>query len=434
MSLRNLTLDEEEYVALLTKLIQHSSKVQNNPPELIPQECLPAGEVIEFLKDFTVPNGPIKLTKFEYAPGRTNLVLELIGSGKDKSVVSFVGSHLDVVPADPEEWDFDPFTLGREGDKVTGRGVTDCLGHVALIACLFKSIVQQQILLKTSVKAVFIASEENSTIPNIGVDEMMARGDLDTLNLKNGPLIWVDSANFGPTMGSAGAAAWQITATGKLFHSGLPHKAINAIELANDTVKALQTWFHHEFDMSEKERQYLYQIGSSLKPTQISTPPGGLNQIPGSCNVKGDIRLTPFYDMGEVQKKVEHFIANLDLSTLPGSKYSKYHLPEESLKGSVKIQWLGDAMQGIACDLESIGFKALDKAIQQIHGADRKYSITGSLPLVNELKEAGYDVQICGFGRMDAYHATNEYAMISEMGQGFRILCSVIADVESTCE
>ncbi len=37
------------------------------------------------------------------------------------------------------------------------------------------------------------------------------------------------------------------------------------------------------------------QTGSSLKPTQIRTPPGSLNQIPGSCIVEGDVRFTPFY-------------------------------------------------------------------------------------------------------------------------------------------
>ena len=46
---------------------------------------------------------------------------------------SFVGSHLDVVPANPETWEVDPFKLTVDGDKLFGRGTTDCLGHVAMI-------------------------------------------------------------------------------------------------------------------------------------------------------------------------------------------------------------------------------------------------------------------------------------------------------------
>lgn len=36
--------------------------------------------------------------------------------------------------------DFDPFTLSIEGDKLRGRGTTDCLGHVALLTELFRSV------------------------------------------------------------------------------------------------------------------------------------------------------------------------------------------------------------------------------------------------------------------------------------------------------
>ena len=44
-------------------------------------------------------------------------------------IVSFVGSHLDVVPANAEKgWDRDPFKLFIDGDDLYGRGTTDCLG------------------------------------------------------------------------------------------------------------------------------------------------------------------------------------------------------------------------------------------------------------------------------------------------------------------
>jgi acetylornithine deacetylase len=60
--------------------------------------------------------------------------------GKTDKIVSFVGSHLDVVPANPSQWDRDPFTLFRDGDLLYGRGSTDCLGHVALITDFFATL------------------------------------------------------------------------------------------------------------------------------------------------------------------------------------------------------------------------------------------------------------------------------------------------------
>lgn len=103
-------------------------------------------------------------------------------------VVSFVGSHFDVVPANPEEWSVDPFKLTRDGDKVSGRGVTDCLGHVAMITAFFKELGRHQPKLGMAVKALLIASEEASVIPDVGIDECQRRGELEAF--RNGPLIW----------------------------------------------------------------------------------------------------------------------------------------------------------------------------------------------------------------------------------------------------
>ena len=56
--------------------------------------------------------------------------------------MAFVGSHLDVVPADPVNWIVDPFKLTIDGDKLYGRGTTDCLGHVALFTDMFAQFAE----------------------------------------------------------------------------------------------------------------------------------------------------------------------------------------------------------------------------------------------------------------------------------------------------
>ena len=50
--------------------------------------------------------------------------------------------------------------------------------------------------------------------------------------------------------------------------------------------------------------------------------------------------------------------------------------------------------QGIACNLDSPAFKKLDEATEEIIGESKPYSITGSLPLVKDLQDAGFDVQV----------------------------------------
>ena len=52
-------------------------------------------------------------------------------------------------------------------------------------------------------------------------------------------------------------------------------------------------------------------------------------------------------------------------------------------------------LQGIACNLDSDGFKKLDEATRDVLGESNPYSICGSLPLVGDLQNAGFkDVQV----------------------------------------
>ena len=78
------------------------------------------------------------MQRISFVEGRGNIIIKYPGT--TDAICSFVGSHLDVVPANPSTWSRDPFKLQVEGDKLYGRGTTDCLGHVALITDLFVSL------------------------------------------------------------------------------------------------------------------------------------------------------------------------------------------------------------------------------------------------------------------------------------------------------
>lgn len=244
--LSSTQIDADEFFEVLSNIHRHSKFLQNKPPQFVPKEDLVAEEVLKVLAPFTIENGgPLIVKKFMYAPERSNVIVHYPGTS-DK-IVSFVGSHMDTVcemlrclvtitafgmtemhsfllrnaltcfsllpvpfpvsvlssfsasssfassasfylqvPADPEQWTRDPFTIARDGDRIFGRGVTDCLGHVALLTCVFKKIAQLRPTLERGVAAVLIANEENGEIPGIGIDELEKRGELAFL--KNGPV------------------------------------------------------------------------------------------------------------------------------------------------------------------------------------------------------------------------------------------------------
>ncbi len=197
---------------------------------------------------------------------------------------------MDVVPANPEEWERDPFALTRDGDKARRPAAPRAAprlicgpagvrarchrlpgsrcGALPLLqgACHSQAGAQAQHRrglhrqrgerrhfgpAAASSVLVSCAGAPNAPLQGVGIDEMEKRGELKFL--KNGlcacghgstladahlgPLFWVDSANFGPTLGTGGMATWQCTVNGKKFHSGLPHKAVNSIELAMEVVR-----------------------------------------------------------------------------------------------------------------------------------------------------------------------------------------------------
>lgn len=433
--LDSIEMNEERFIGLLGKLIGEAEHVQNAPPDFIPREDAVGDHVMAALEPFTTANGgPLVVERVSFAEGRGNIIVKYPGTS-DTATVGFVGCHMDVVPANPETWDFNPFELTRDesGEKLRGRGTTDCLGHVAAVTEFFLNLGEKKPVLVPTVAAVFIVSEEASSQEGVGVEGLMEAGKLDFL--KGGPIFWVDSADSEPCVGTAGAITWTLKAEGKLFHSGLPHRGINSLELAMEAVTTIQKRFYEDFPPKEEEKEYAFATPSTMKPTQWDCHKNGLNQICPYCTVSGDIRVTPFNDNAAIKKAVEGYVADLNarMAELPTrGPVSKFTLPpaegeDESKadRGVVSITWGGHEMEGVACDLKSPGFFALRDSIKEARGTATPFSITGSLPLVADLRRAGFDLQICGFGLSSTYHANNEYALLADLKSCVKVCAGI---------
>ncbi|KAJ6342199.1 hypothetical protein OIU78_010181 [Salix suchowensis] len=357
-------LNKDSFVSLLTNIIGESKYVQNNPPDLIPEEDRVVKHVLNSLLPYstTTGGGPLIVNHVSYYPQRGNLIVEYPGTEQGK-ILSFVGMHMDVVTANPNDWEFDPFSLSIDGEKLCGRGTTDCLGHVALVTELMKKLGETKPKLK----------------------EVLYFGLTQQIN------------NLALALG--GMIPWKLHVTGKLFHSGLPHKAINPLELGMEALKEIQSRFYKDFPPHKEEQVYGFATPSTMKPTQWSYPGGGINQIPAECTISGDVRLTPFYSVKDVMSKLQQHVddinENIEKLDTRGP-VSKYALPEENLRGSLAVTF-DEATSGVACNLKSRGFEVLCKATEKIVGHVKPYSITGTLPLIRDLKDEGFDVQTVGY-------------------------------------
>ena len=174
--LSGLTLDESRYVELLGKLIGEGEKLQNNPAQgLVPREDNASQHVLAMLAPYSGPDGPLTVERVAFTEGRGNVIVTYKGTGAGS--IAFVGCHMDIVPANPETWKRDPFALAREGDILYGRGVTDCLGHVALITNLMLELAIKRPTLQKTITAVLVVNEVNGMIEGIGVDKLVKTGN-----------------------------------------------------------------------------------------------------------------------------------------------------------------------------------------------------------------------------------------------------------------
>merc|ERR1719215_1146867 len=222
-----------------------------------------------------------------------------------------------------------------------------------------------------------------------------------------------------PCCGTCGTMSWSVTAKGRLFHSGFPHKGINSIELVSDAMAVIQERFYDNFPPTPEEERYGFACGSNMKPTQVECKKGSVNQICPEATMHGDIRVSPFYDVADIKAAIEEYVkdinSQIDIGMMPTrGPYSEYVLgdevetqPGETRKGVIELKWSGDidtmrSYEGIACSLDSQGHKALVQAIRETAGEAKPFSVNGSLPLVKSMQKAGFDLQLCGFGLMSA--------------------------------
>lgn len=431
-------LDEDAFVETLRQLIAESKHLQNNPRlNVTPEERRAADVVKNLLADVSGSNGPLIIEDLEYVPGRPNLKITYPGSAGDSKTVGFIGSHMDVVPADPETWSRDPFQLTVEGDKLYGRGTTDCLGHVALLTRFLYELGKTKPDLQRTIIVIFIAAEEGGE-HGVGIDMCVKHGKME--ELKNGPVYWVDVADSQPCLGTVGSLSWSMTAKGRLFHSGFPHKGINSIELAAVAMDLIQERFYEDFPPKPDEETYMFAVGSSFKPTQMECQKGSFNQICPSTTYHGDIRLSPFYTVSECMQKVDEYVEyiNSEMTRLPTrGAYSRFSLDQdveiqagELRQGKIEWKWNGtlenfQLYEGVACNLDSPGHKALVQAFRETHSSVKPFAVNGTLPLVSSMKQAGFDLQLCGFGLMKVYHGIDEYCQLSDMKKAYETVLRV---------
>ncbi|MFP5315680.1 MAG: M20/M25/M40 family metallo-hydrolase [Actinomycetes bacterium] len=95
----------------------------------------------------------------ESAPGRASVITRMAGS--DSSLPALVvHGHLDVVPAQKEDWSVDPFSAEERDGLIWGRGAVDMKDMDAMILSVLRSMQREGIQPRRDLIFAFFADEE----------------------------------------------------------------------------------------------------------------------------------------------------------------------------------------------------------------------------------------------------------------------------------
>src|SRR5439155_22554458 len=113
---------------------------------------------VDLLVDYFEGSG-LDMERYEPEPGRGNPVVRLEGADPSAPSLLLMG-HTDVVPANPDGWQRDPYGAELVDGEVWGRGAVDMLNLTASMAVATKHLVQEGFRRRGSLLYVAVADED----------------------------------------------------------------------------------------------------------------------------------------------------------------------------------------------------------------------------------------------------------------------------------
>ena len=232
------------------------------------------GAVFDVLEAALLPLG-FTVDRFTRGdPAVENLVARR-GSGSPH--FGFAG-HLDVVPPG-EGWDGDPFEPRIEGGLLTGRGANDMKSAIAAFVAAAGQVANDRGTLSLLITGDEEGPAAHGTVAII--DWLEERGIAPDMILIGEP---TSEHRLGDTIkiGRRGSVNMWITLPGTQGHVAYPHLSDNPIGALARIVAELDGWVLDEGTDAFPP--------SNLEFTEVLTPPGATNLIPGQASARLNIR------------------------------------------------------------------------------------------------------------------------------------------------
>jgi len=209
---------------------------------------------------------------YEPSPGRASLVAKLEGSDPSAPSLTLLG-HTDVVPANPDDWQRDPFAAELVDGVVWGRGAIDMLDLTATMATAFRHLSLSGFRPAGDLHYVAVADEE--ALSTFGAKWLCRHKSdeigTDYLITESGgfPMEGTDGYVRLPVVTGEKGVFWCVlTVKGTPGHGSQPLRTDNALVKAAEVVRRIDE-YRPEAELHEAWRRFIGGLGL---PAELAEP------------------------------------------------------------------------------------------------------------------------------------------------------------------
>nr|WP_300311630.1 acetylornithine deacetylase [Halomonas sp.] len=359
--------------------------------------------LIAFIESYLTRHGVSSRRVLNATGGKANLYATI--GPVDRSGVMLSG-HTDTVPVTGQAWQFEPFQLTAEGERLYGRGTADMKGFLAAVLAAVPAMVKADLAVP-----IHLAFSHDEEVGCLGVRSLIA----DLARYPQQPVACVVGEPTSMRLATAhkGKLAVRLHVRGKACHSGMAPEGVNAIHAA----ARLVAWV--EDKATEKARLGPFDERFAIPHTtlQVGTIQGGaaLNIVPQDCQLDLEIRNVPEDDPEAMLEELMNLVAEWQ------SEMRRVHADT-----SIRLERLSDYPDlSMADDDALVAFilALLDDRTRERIG----YGTEGGL----FQRELGIPTLVCGPGSMAQGHQPDEFVTRDQLARCDAFLARLITALES---
>ena len=355
--------------------------------------------LIEWVEDYLGSHGVASERVPDESGAKANL-FATCGPSLEGGVI--LSGHSDVVPVEGQDWSGDPWKVREASGRLTGRGVTDMKGFIALALAFVPRFAAGS-------RPVHLAISYDEEVGCKGAPAMIARM-AETIPAPRCAIVG-EPSSMRVVTGHKGIAVHQVTVRGREAHSSLEGEGLSANMIAIDLMAALAKLAR---DLRERG-----DPANGFDPPHATLTVGVMeggeasNILSGHARFLFDLRCPPDEDPDEILAPFLALCADKDRAA--GAAFPGCGVRVERLSGTVPMT--------------PEGSEAAVEFVRRLTGENAEPLRVAYAAEGGQFQQAGFPTVICGPGDIAQAHQPDEWIAIDQVQAGARFMARLAEEL-----